>query len=89
MEIKITATELAKGLSDILNRVRYGGESFAVERNGERVAVIAPSGTTSPVAWRDVAARRHGLDLPGDGFADDLEVVQASQPRAEAPSWRD
>jgi antitoxin (DNA-binding transcriptional repressor) of toxin-antitoxin stability system len=42
METTITATELARNLSDILNRVRYRGERFRVERNGELVATIEP-----------------------------------------------
>jgi antitoxin (DNA-binding transcriptional repressor) of toxin-antitoxin stability system len=40
---RITATELARNLSDILNRVRYRGESFEVLRNGEVVAELRPS----------------------------------------------
>ena len=31
---RITATELARGLSDILNRVQYHNEQFVIERNG-------------------------------------------------------
>jgi len=27
------------------------------------------------------------LDLPGEGFADDVEAVQSSQPRSEPPTW--
>ena len=42
METKITATDLAKSLSDVLNRVRYRGERFLVERNGEPVAAVLP-----------------------------------------------
>ncbi len=88
METQITATDLAKGLSDILNRVRYRGESFVVERNGEQVAVLAPAGPTCGITLREVARRLGDSPLPGDGFAEDLEAVQASQPRAEEPTWR-
>lgn len=41
-ETTITATELARNLSDILNRVKYHGERFIVERNGVVVATLAP-----------------------------------------------
>ncbi len=87
MESKITATDLAKGLSDILNRVRYRGERFIIERNGEQVAVLAPSGPTKGITLREVANRLGDIALPGDGFAEDLEAVQASQPRAVKPTW--
>ena len=40
MATKITATELARNLSDVLNRVRYKGESFEVTRGGETIAEI-------------------------------------------------
>jgi prevent-host-death family protein len=39
---RITATELARNLSDVLNRVRYRGESFEIVRNGEIVAELRP-----------------------------------------------
>ncbi len=39
---RITATEASRNFSEMLNRVRYGGESFLVERNGEAVAEIRP-----------------------------------------------
>ncbi|MFN0071262.1 MAG: type II toxin-antitoxin system prevent-host-death family antitoxin [Chloroflexota bacterium] len=43
-ETKITATELARNLSDVLNRARYRGEHFIVERNGEPIVTIAQLG---------------------------------------------
>jgi prevent-host-death family protein len=44
MEGGISATELARRLGDILGRVRYRGDSFLVERNGEPVARLAAPG---------------------------------------------
>jgi prevent-host-death family protein len=48
-ETRITATELARNLSDILSRARYRGERFVVERNGETVAVIEPPETQEKI----------------------------------------
>jgi predicted nucleotidyltransferase len=42
MDHRISATELARGLGDILGRIRYRGETFTVERNGKPVARIGP-----------------------------------------------
>jgi prevent-host-death family protein len=39
---RISATELARKLGDVLGRVRYRGESFIVERNGTPVARLEP-----------------------------------------------
>jgi antitoxin (DNA-binding transcriptional repressor) of toxin-antitoxin stability system len=60
MEKRISATELARQLGDILGRIRYQGESYTVERNGRAVArltpVLAPHlGTAAEAftAWKD------------------------------------
>ena len=86
METKITATELAKSLSDILNRVRYRGERFVIERNGEPIASLVP---TAPVGitMGELAALLANLPRPDEGFADDLEAIHSSQPKITAPPW--
>src|SRR3990172_5706358 len=38
MEHRISAKDLARRLGDVLGRVRYRGDSFVVDRNGEAVA---------------------------------------------------
>lgn len=87
MDRTISATELAKNLSDILNRIRYRRESFVVERNGEPVASLGPIGAQRGISVRDLIVQLGDLTVPGDGFADDLEAIQAAQPAAEAPAW--
>ena len=87
METKITATEPAKNLYDILNRIRYRGERFVVERNGEPVATLAPVKTPPGITVGELIALVGDLGLPGDGFADDLEAIQAAQPKADFPEW--
>jgi prevent-host-death family protein len=57
MNTTITATELSKNLSDILNRVRYRAERFTVVRNGEPIAVLGPADVPSRVTLRDLAAQ--------------------------------
>ena len=86
METRITATELAKSLSDILNRVRYRGERFVIERNGEPIASLVP---TAPVGitMGELAALLANLPRPDEGFADDLESIHSSQPEITAPPW--
>ncbi|MBZ5592917.1 MAG: type II toxin-antitoxin system prevent-host-death family antitoxin [Acidobacteriia bacterium] len=44
MESRISATEAARSFSDLLNRVRYRGEQFVVERGGEPMCRIVPAG---------------------------------------------
>lgn len=40
---RISSTELARSIGDILGRVRYRRESFIVERNGKEVALLVPA----------------------------------------------
>jgi antitoxin (DNA-binding transcriptional repressor) of toxin-antitoxin stability system len=75
MAARITATELARGLGDVLRKVRYRGEVFVIERNGEAVARLGPvpSGTTPFLREGLLAWRTAGM--PDAAFADDLERI--------------
>ena len=81
MELRITATELARRLGDILGKIRYRGDEFVVERNGEPVARLGP------IPAQNAGSLGEGLRAwveagPGDSsFADDLERVR----RADRP----
>lgn len=87
METQITATQLARGLSDVLNRVRYRGESFLITRNGDPVAKIEPAGSPKGITWEEFARRIAPLWPPDDRFAEDLEQIKASQGLPRAPQW--
>ncbi len=87
MHIKISADDLETNLSVILSRIRERGEQFVIERDGEEVAMLAPMPASTGITLRELVDRVGDLALPGDGFADDLEVIQASQPPADMPQW--
>jgi hypothetical protein len=86
MEIRITATELARKLGDILGKIRFRSDSFVVERNGEAIARISPvAGSLAGSlgeglrAWQEAA--------PADPrFAEDLESVNRAD-RAPRNPW--
>ncbi len=87
METRISATEFARRLSDVLSRVHYRGERFVVERGGEAVAVVEPpQEAVRPISLRELAERLQGV-RPDERFADDLEAIQAEQGLAEPPVW--
>lgn len=80
MEQRIGATELARRLGDVLGRVRYRGDSFVVERNGEPVARLEPVAGSSATSLREGFAA-WSLAERDPTFADDLERVnRADQP---------
>lgn len=86
-ETTITATELARGLSDVLNRVRYQGERFAVERNGETIAVLEPAGHPTLFTLGNFLDLLEALPRVDDNFAADLEEIHAAQSVEEPPAW--
>jgi antitoxin (DNA-binding transcriptional repressor) of toxin-antitoxin stability system len=75
---RITATELARNLSDILNRVRYRGERFDVLKNGELVAELSPA-AAKQFTVRDFIDLMERLPPADDKWADDLEEIHNSQ----------
>jgi len=85
MESSISATELARRLGDILGRVRYRGDSFVVERNGEPIARLTPLASRSAGtlieglrAWAEAAP-------PDPDLADDLDRVNRADRPPENP----
>ena len=81
MELRITATELARRLGDVLGKIRFRGDAFIVERNGEPVARIGPIPVRTAAPLIE-GLRSWGEASPADpSFADDLERVGlADQP---------
>jgi antitoxin (DNA-binding transcriptional repressor) of toxin-antitoxin stability system len=86
---RISATELARRLSDILSRVHYKGEQFVVERGGDSIAMITPTGAKPGITWAEFVRLLNTGPRPDEAFADDLERIQAAQPPAveEFPAW--
>lgn len=85
MEHRISATDLARRVGDVLGRVRYRGDSFVVERNGEAVARVVPIGESSPTTLGE-ALRAWSEAAPADPtFADDLERVGSADRPPELP----
>ena len=85
-DIQITATKLARTLSEVLSRVRFGKDRFVVYRGKKAVARLEPVIHLNEVTLKELAASMSGIELPL-GFADDLDEIQSSQPRAEIPQW--
>jgi antitoxin (DNA-binding transcriptional repressor) of toxin-antitoxin stability system len=73
---RMTATDAARGFSDVLNRVA-AGEEVEVLRNGAPVAVIGPprARLVPAAALRDLLERAPGVD---GGFAKDVRAARAA-----------
>jgi prevent-host-death family protein len=74
---KLTATDVARDFSNVINRVR-AGEDIEIVRNGEPVASLTATGRSAFVSaerWRSLVAALPAVD---DAFADDVEAARAS-----------
>ena len=88
MATRITATELARNLSDVLNRVRYKGETFEVTRGGETLAELKPTvGKRATV--RDLIDLLENGPKPDPDFWKDVEEAHRmmNEPLPDPPSW--
>lgn len=81
----LTATEVARGFADVLNRVAYRRESFVIVRGQRPVAELRPVPASTRLA--DLPALLASLPRldDADAFAADLEAARA-QLAAEEPT---
>ncbi len=86
MVTRITSTQLARNLSDILNRARYKGESFVIERNGEPIATVEPP-PRQGITLEELTALIADLPPCDDKFAADLETARSILRDTETPQW--
>lgn len=84
---RITAAQAARSFSEILNRVKYRGESFIVERNREPVCRIEPVRRRRPLTTEGFDAFWKSIPRPDDKFADDLESIHDLFRETPASAW--
>lgn len=82
--VELSATEVARNFSDVLNRVARG-ETVVILRNGLPVAElthVGPARSLSPAGWRAFIENAPPVD---EDFARDLELIRdelnSEQPR--------
>ena len=86
MSTRVSATEAARKLSDLLNRVRYRGERFTIVRGGEEVCTMVPTPGKGNVTLKQLRQALASLPEPDDEFRSDVERIRAEQPLTES-SW--
>lgn len=82
---RISATQLARSLGDVLARVRYRHDEFVVERNGEPVARLVPEAGASVTTVREALGAWREAGGTDPTFADDLELVGMLDAPADDP----
>jgi antitoxin (DNA-binding transcriptional repressor) of toxin-antitoxin stability system len=82
----LSATEAARNFSELLNRVRYRGERFLIERGGVTIGELRPAGPVS-FTGRDLLALLRSLPSVDASFFDDVEEAARHQPRVPETPW--
>jgi antitoxin (DNA-binding transcriptional repressor) of toxin-antitoxin stability system len=73
-----TEVELVERLDEVLDRASQG-EEFAIERDGEVIAILGPLPVKPGITWGEFVAKNPDLPKPDDRFADDLEAILAER----------
>jgi len=86
VKVRISATETARRFSELMNRVRYRGESFIVERGGKPVCEILPARPTR-FSGKDLADLLRSLPKPDEEYLDLVEGLSANQSTVAESRW--
>jgi antitoxin (DNA-binding transcriptional repressor) of toxin-antitoxin stability system len=84
---RLSATQLAKKLSDVLNRVHYQRETVIVERGGKPVCKLAPVPGSLEFQLSDLVALLDSLPSPGEEWAQAVRQGVAEQDEYEGVEW--
>jgi prevent-host-death family protein len=81
---QLSATDVSRRFSEVLDDVERGGESYVIVRHGRAVATIGPASGGTGRALKE-ALRAHP---PDEAWADELQELRESiDPVADR--WRD
>ena len=84
MEKEITATEAVRDFSDLLNRIKFGGDHYIIKRGGKAVAYMGPLREVNIVRPLEelelIFKELPKLDDELETFAADLEDLWRQQP---------
>ena len=83
---RLSATAAARNFSEVLNRVRYRGERFVVERGGVPIVELRPIAPPR-CTGADLAALMRSLPPIDAEYLDAVEEVARSQPNVPEPGW--
>jgi antitoxin (DNA-binding transcriptional repressor) of toxin-antitoxin stability system len=87
MKSSISATAAARSFSELLNRVRYRGESFVVERGGKPICEILPT-RPAKFSGAELANLLRSLPKPDEEYLAAVEDAIAKQPSVAESGWQ-
>jgi len=87
MKSRISATEAARSFSELLNHVRYRGESFIVERGGKPICEILPA-RPPKFSGSELANLLRSLPRPDEEYREIVEELITKQPIVSDSGWQ-
>lgn len=87
MKSRISATEAVRSFSELMNRVRYRGESFVVERGGKPICEILPA-APAKFSGLELANLLRTLPKPDAEYLAIVEELVAKQPSVAESEWQ-
>jgi antitoxin (DNA-binding transcriptional repressor) of toxin-antitoxin stability system len=87
MKFRISATEAARNFSALMNRVRYRGESFVVERSGQPICEILLA-RPAKFSGAELASLLPSLPTPDAEYLTIVEELIVKQPAVAESGWQ-
>jgi antitoxin (DNA-binding transcriptional repressor) of toxin-antitoxin stability system len=87
MSTRVSATEAVRTFSDLLSRIRYRGEEFVVERAGEPVCRMTPTGLPRRLTLKELASLLREIPETDAGYASDVRRATRTQGRLPRSPW--
>lgn len=87
MRSRISATAAVRSFSELLNRVRYRGESFVVERGGKPICEILPA-SHPRFSGSELATLLRSLPKPDAEYLEIVDALATKQPSVADSGWR-
>lgn len=87
MKSHISATQAARSFSELMNRLRYRGESLIVERGGKPICEILPA-RPPRFSGAELANLLRSLPKPDEEYLAVVEDLIAKQPTVAESGWR-
>lgn len=87
MATRVSATQAVRDFSDLLNRIRYRGEAFVVERGGEPICIMTPAAPSRHLSLRDLLALLDEIPRPDPGLARTVRRAARGQGPLPRSPW--
>ena len=87
MTFRISATKAARSFSELMNRVRYRGESFIIERGGRPICEILPA-RPPKFSGAEFVNLLRTLPRPDEDYLAVVEELVTKQPIVAESGWQ-